>query len=84
MRALPTLSLPPGVVFVDLLAAMQAADVEQVVAVNDPATGLIGFIVLHDTGRGPGIGGCRFEDCVVVTKKGCEFLSSHPYHWEIA
>ena len=32
----------------------------------------------------PGIGGCRFEDCVVVTKKGCEFLSSHPYNWEIA
>ncbi|MCX8488016.1 MAG: Xaa-Pro peptidase family protein, partial [Opitutales bacterium] len=32
----------------------------------------------------PGIGGCRFEDCVVITKKGCEFLSSHPYAWEIA
>jgi len=32
----------------------------------------------------PGVGGCRFEDCVVVTKKGCEFLSSHPYNWEIA
>jgi len=32
----------------------------------------------------PGIGGCRFEDCVVVTKKGCEFLSSHPTNWEIA
>lgn len=45
----------------DLLAAMQAADVEQVVAVNDPATGLLGFIVLHDTGRGPGIGGCRLH-----------------------
>lgn len=45
----------------DLLAAMQAANVEQIVAVNDPATGLLGFIVLHDTGRGPGIGGCRFD-----------------------
>ncbi len=32
----------------------------------------------------PGIGGCRFEDCVVVTKKGAEFLSAHPYNWEIA
>ena len=31
----------------------------------------------------PGIGGCRFEDCVVVTKKGREFLSAHPYDWEI-
>ena len=32
----------------------------------------------------PGIGGCRFEDCVVITAKGCEFLSKHPYRWEIA
>lgn len=32
----------------------------------------------------PGIGGCRFEDCVVVTKQGCTFLSAHPYNWEIA
>lgn len=40
----------------DLLAAMQAANVEQIVAVNDPATGLLGFIMLHDTGRGPGSG----------------------------
>jgi Xaa-Pro aminopeptidase len=32
----------------------------------------------------PGIGGCRFEDCVVLTAKGCELLSKHPYRWEIA
>jgi len=44
---------------VDLLAAMQRAEVEQIVAVNDPHSGLLGFIVIHDTGRGPGIGGCR-------------------------
>jgi len=32
----------------------------------------------------PGIGGCRFEDCVVITKTGCELLSKHPCNWEIA
>jgi Xaa-Pro aminopeptidase len=32
----------------------------------------------------PGIGGCRFEDCVVITARGCELLSKHPYRWEIA
>ncbi len=31
-----------------------------------------------------GLGGCRFEDCIVVTKTGCELLSKHPYRWEIA
>ena len=43
----------------DLLELMQDRQVEQIVAVNDPATGLLGFIILHDTTRGPGIGGCR-------------------------
>ena len=32
----------------------------------------------------PAIGGCRFEDSVIVTKTGCELLAKHPYRWEIA
>lgn len=43
----------------DLFALMRSHDLEEIVCVNDPATGLIGFVVIHDTTRGPGIGGCR-------------------------
>lgn len=43
----------------DVLEVMRKHALEEVVAVNDPATGLLGFIVIHDTSRGPGIGGCR-------------------------
>lgn len=32
---------------------------EQVVGVHDPASGLLGVIVIDDTTRGPAIGGCR-------------------------
>lgn len=32
----------------------------------------------------PGLGGCRIEDVVLVTKGGCELVSRHPYVWEIA
>ena len=31
----------------------------------------------------PGIGGCRIEDCVLITRTGCRLLSSHSYQWEI-
>ena len=31
-----------------------------------------------------GLGGCRIEDCVLITKSGCEMLSKHPYDWEIS
>jgi len=30
-----------------------------------------------------GLGGCRIEDCVLITKTGYEMLSKHPYDWEI-
>ena len=31
----------------------------------------------------PGLGGCRWEDVVWVTKTGVKMLSKHPYNWEI-
>jgi len=31
----------------------------------------------------PGLGGCRIEDVVSVTKDGCEMLSKAPYRWQI-
>jgi Xaa-Pro aminopeptidase len=31
----------------------------------------------------PGLGGCRWEDVVWVTKTGVKMLSKHPYAWEI-
>ena len=31
----------------------------------------------------PGLGGCRWEDVVWVTKTGSKMLSRHPYKWEI-
>lgn len=44
----------------DLLARMrEEGDFEQVIALNDRACGLAGFVVLHDTTRGPASGGIR-------------------------
>ena len=31
----------------------------------------------------PGLGGCRWEDVVAVTRTGCSLLSKFPYEWEI-
>ena len=44
-----------------------------------------GFVVTIEPGLYyPGLGGCRIEDVVWVTKNGCELLSNAPYDWEIA
>jgi Xaa-Pro aminopeptidase len=44
-----------------------------------------GFVVTIEPGLYyPGLGGCRIEDVVWVTKTGCELLSKAPYDWEIA
>jgi leucine dehydrogenase len=42
-----------------LLDLMAEEGFEQVVALNDPSCGLAGFMVLHDTSRGPATGGIR-------------------------
>jgi hypothetical protein len=44
----------------NLLARMRdEGDFEQVIALNDRSCGLKGFMVLHDTSRGPAAGGIR-------------------------
>jgi leucine dehydrogenase len=42
-----------------LLDLMAEEGFEQVVALSDPSCGLAGFMVLHDTSRGPAAGGIR-------------------------
>ena len=42
-----------------ILESMARDGVEQVVALNDPSCGLSGFLVIHDTTRGPAAGGIR-------------------------
>ena len=58
---------------------------EPALSIRNPHPLLAGNAVTVEPGLYyPGLGGCRFEDCVVVTKKGSDALSSHPYNWEIA
>lgn len=58
---------------------------EPALSIRNPHPLIVGNAVTVEPGLYyPGLGGCRFEDCVVVTKKGCELLSTHPYNWEIA
>ena len=43
-----------------------------------------GYVVTVEPGLYyPGLGGCRIEDVVWVTKGGCELLSNAPYQWQI-
>jgi len=44
-----------------------------------------GFVLTIEPGLYyPGLGGCRIEDVVWLTKTGCKLLSSSPYQWEFA
>ena len=44
-----------------------------------------GFVLTIEPGLYyPGLGGCRIEDVVWLTKTGCEMLSRAPYQWEFA
>ena len=42
-----------------ILDLMAEEGFEQVIALSDPSCGLAGFMVLHDTSRGPATGGIR-------------------------
>jgi leucine dehydrogenase len=42
-----------------ILANMAAGGFEEVVALSDPSCGLSGFMIIHDTTRGPAAGGIR-------------------------
>ena len=44
----------------DLFAAMQAYEHEQVVFCHEPSCGYLGIIAIHDTTLGPALGGTRF------------------------
>jgi len=43
----------------DLFEQMAAHDHEQVIALQNRATGLRGFLAIHDTTLGPALGGIR-------------------------
>jgi leucine dehydrogenase len=42
-----------------MLGLMAKGGFEQVIALHDPSCGLAGFVVIHDTARGPAAGGIR-------------------------
>ena len=46
----------------DLIAAMQEHNHEQVVVCSEPSSGYMGIIAIHDTTLGPALGGTRYWD----------------------
>ncbi len=45
--------------FPDVTSFPDFADHKKIVEINDPQSGLIGFIAVHSTSLGPSLGGCR-------------------------
>jgi leucine dehydrogenase len=70
-----------------LLEAMTKHDYEQVIALNNNASGLRGFIVIHDTTLGPALGGTRiwrYQDEVEALEDGLRLARAMTYKAALA
>lgn len=70
-----------------LLEAMREHDYEEVIALNNNRSGLRGFIVIHDTTRGPALGGIRvwrYEDEAEALADGLRLARAMTYKAALA